>query len=307
MSAESKRPRMDNSKPAKKGKTDTRNYYAKAYGSHKKSYLEPGQHGFLVTCNMREKECVRDSFRLLNEYADELYGKIGGEDLAKKVPAVDDQDDEEDISVLVEKQAETVRTEKRQFRFESVETGAKNCCFITTVLNDPKELALKIVRDLTESKKLKSRNILRLMPIEVVTKANLKDIIDAAGGLFDRYFLKEPKTFAIVFNRRYNNSIDRDGVINELAGLISAKNIGNKANLKHPELAVIVEIIKGLCLISVVPEYYEFRKYNLVEICSQKEEQTKETTEQTQETAPDQDPKVDHDLSEELITKETNN
>ncbi|XP_058831631.1 THUMP domain-containing protein 1 homolog [Topomyia yanbarensis] len=300
MSTETKRPRMDGSKSTKKGKTDSRNYYAKAYGSHRKNYLEPGQHGFLVTCNMREKDCIRDSFRLLNEYADELYGKLGEEE--KVSTKEDDPEEEEDISVLVEKQAETARTEKRQFRFESVDTGAKNCCFITTILKDPKELALRILRDLAESKKLKSRNILRLMPIEVVTKANLKDIIDAAGGLFDQYFLKEPKTFAIVFNRRYNNGLDRDSVINELAGLISAKNIGNKANLKHPDLAVIVEVIKGLCLISVVPEYYELRKYNLVEICAQKEED--EQAKQVVESVDKEVAEAGEDRSDKTDTKE---
>ncbi|XP_055533862.1 THUMP domain-containing protein 1 homolog [Wyeomyia smithii] len=274
MAANGKRAKMEgassNSLPAKKGKIDTRNYYAKAYNdSYKKPYLKPGQRGFMVTCNMRGKDCLRDSYRLLNEYADEMYGKLDAGNDAKEAS---NSEDEEDISVLVEKQAEAARKEKRVFRFQSVDTGLNNCYFISTILDNPKELALKILNDLAKTRKLKSRFILRLMPIEVVTKANLKDIIDGAGGLFDKYFLGEPKTFAIMFNHRHNNSLDRSKVINELAGLINSKNMCHKANLKQPELAVIVEVIKGLCLISVLPQYYELRKYNLAEICGQKTE-----------------------------------
>ncbi|KAL9698943.1 hypothetical protein quinque_002384 [Culex quinquefasciatus] len=69
------------------------------------------------------------------------------------------------------------QTEKKKFRFESVDTGAKNICFIT---------------------------------------ANLKDIMDGAGKLFNWYFLKELKTFTIIFNRRFNNELERESTINAL-------------------------------------------------------------------------------------------
>ncbi|EDS31897.1 THUMP domain-containing protein 1 [Culex quinquefasciatus] len=105
-----------------------------------------------------------------------------------------------------------------------------------------------IRRDETETNKKKSCNILRLMPIDVITKANLKDTIDDAGSLFDRYFVREPQTFVIIFHRRLNNGLERESVITGIAEM----NRDNKANLKHPELAVIVELIKGLSLISIV-------------------------------------------------------
>ncbi|KAL9696845.1 hypothetical protein quinque_000286 [Culex quinquefasciatus] len=106
----------------------------------------------------------------------------------------------------------------------------------------------RIRRDETETNKKKSCNILRLMPIDVITKANLKDTIDDAGSLFDRYFVREPQTFVIIFHRRLNNGLERESVITGIAEM----NRDNKANLKHPELAVIVELIKGLSLISIV-------------------------------------------------------
>lgn len=51
-----------------------------------------------------------------------------------------------------------------------------------------------------------------------------------------------------------------------LADLVSLKNATNFADLSHPKLVVLVELIKGVCCLSVLPEYFELSKYNLIEI-----------------------------------------
>ncbi|XP_052894601.1 THUMP domain-containing protein 1 homolog [Anopheles moucheti] len=255
-------------------KMGKRNYYAKAndHGTGdamRDRNMKPGHRGFLVTCNGHVRDCVRDSYRILNAYADELYGpsdKTASED-GENQQQTDAASDEEDISIKLQKEAEAVgKPNNKTFRFQNVESGAMNCLFIQTSLPDPNELTSKLMKDLNDTKQHKSRFILRMLPIQAVCRANLKDIIDVVGKLSDRYFLKEPKTFAILFNRRLNNDLSRDDVIRELAELIAAKNAGNKANLKNPDLAVIVEVIKGLCCIGILPEYYQLRKYNLVEL-----------------------------------------
>uniref|UniRef100_A0A182J699 Uncharacterized protein n=1 Tax=Anopheles atroparvus TaxID=41427 RepID=A0A182J699_ANOAO len=259
----------------RKGKDGKRNYYAKAGEngggkSARERFLRTGHRGFLITCNGRVRDCVRDSYRILNEYADELYGPAEQtKDTAEK-PAEDSEAEEEDISIKLQKEAEAAgQKSDKVFRFQSVESGAMNCLFIQTTLEKPSEIGFKLMKDLSVTKKHKSRFILRMLPIEAVCRANLKDIMDAVGALCDRYFLKEPKSYAIIFNRRLNNELSRDDVIRELADLITAKNAGNKANLKNPDLAVIVEVIKGLCCIGVLQEYYLLRKYNLAEIVAQ--------------------------------------
>lgn len=42
----------------------------------------------------------------------------------------------------------------------------------------------------------------------------------------------------------------------------------NRADLKHPQLAIIVEVIRNMCCLSVLPDYFELRKYNLLELCA---------------------------------------
>ncbi|XP_058054882.1 THUMP domain-containing protein 1 homolog [Anopheles bellator] len=250
----------------KKGNFAKRNFYAR-----NDRFMQPGQRGFLVTCNGRVHDCTRDSYRILNEYADLLYGPAAAP--AEPTDAANEktgEESEEDISVTLQKETEAAgKTKTKEMRFQQVDSGATNCLFIRTTLKEPTELALRVLKDLSDSKKPKSRFILRMVPIEAVCRANLRDLIDTVGGLCDRHFLKEPKTYAIIFNHRLNNELSRDDVIRELAQLITSKNVGNKANLSNPDLAVIVEVIKGLCCIGILPEYYQLRKYNLAEVVTQ--------------------------------------
>lgn len=54
-----------------------KSYYVQL-AKKQKSYhnvLSPGLTGFLCTCNDRERECVLEAYNILNEYADQMYGK----------------------------------------------------------------------------------------------------------------------------------------------------------------------------------------------------------------------------------------
>ncbi|CAK9798021.1 THUMP domain-containing protein 1 [Anthophora quadrimaculata] len=265
-----------------------RNYYNNGSNQkkHKHFYLEPGMTGFLCTCNFHQKDCVRDAYKLLNEFADEIYGPDTTKDcdndstkvsVAEQEDFIDEteQNEEDDISTALNKEISDLKAEYAKpvsaRRFQMVDTGVKNVIFIRSTLTNPLELVTKIITELHKTKEQHSRFLLRLLPIEIVCKANMNDIKLKANVVLEKYFAQEPKTFGIVFNRHSNNNIQRDEVIEDLAEIISKKNPGNKTDLKNPELAVIVEVIRGVCLLSVAPNYYKYRKYNLLEICNVKE------------------------------------
>lgn len=133
-----KKPRMDN-------KSNKKKYYSKPSGSNFKSrFLAVGQTGFLATCNFREKECVRELYRILNRYscaeADETQSNLPG-DIAEKVdpgakevevkdePSKSDESDdneEEDISSTLEKDIDISKTKHdqhgKQFKFQTGNT-----------------------------------------------------------------------------------------------------------------------------------------------------------------------------------------
>ncbi|XP_037933645.1 THUMP domain-containing protein 1 homolog [Teleopsis dalmanni] len=250
----------------KKLKVSSNNFKHYFKNQKKKYCLEIGSRGFLATCNFKTKECIRECYNILNHYADELYGTEDGVKLNE-----DEQSEKigDDIADCLQKEISVTKDKDQQqkrCRFQAVDTGASNCIFIRTTVANPIELGAHIAMDLKEKGAQKCRFLQRLVPIEIVCRANLKDILSAAGKLFDKYFLKESCTFAISFNRRFNNSIDRDETIRELAVLIQSKNAKNQVDLKFALKTVIVEIIKGLCCLSVIENYYKLRKYNLIEL-----------------------------------------
>ncbi|XP_030021523.2 THUMP domain-containing protein 1 homolog [Manduca sexta] len=255
-----------------------------------KYFLEPGFRGFFCTCNFREKDCVKEVYNLLNEYAGKLYPELGAEELpASAAPTSNapegtsgsDSDEETDIGDLLKREVESMKKDSQKSlkhkRFQVVETGASNCIFVKTNLPSPEELTTAIIKDLFSTRTQKTRHVLRLLPIMATCKANLPDIMECAGSLFDKYFLKEPSTFAVIFNKRFNNSVSRELIIKELADLIVLKNGDNKADLKNPGLCIIVEIIKGICLLSIVDNYFTYKKYNLNELCKEESNDTEAT------------------------------
>lgn len=71
-----------------------------------------------------------------------------------------------------------------------------------------------------------------------------------------------------LYSRRNSSGVNRDDLIRDLAEMVLRRHPENRADLKHPQLAVIVEVIRNMCCLSVLPDYYELRKYNLLELCA---------------------------------------
>lgn len=68
-------------------------------------------------------------------------------------------------------------------------------------------------------------------------------------------------------SRRHNSNVDRDTVIKDLAQLVSDRNSKHVVNLTHPTHAIIVEVMKNICGLSVIRNYFDFSKYNFGNIC----------------------------------------
>ncbi|KAH8242075.1 hypothetical protein KR026_000486 [Drosophila bipectinata] len=314
MEPHSKKAKMTNNHKFKQNKK-------KYFQSSKKQFLQAGQRGFFATCNINEKACVRECYNLLNHYADLLYGPekpegnaekkpdeqgAGGEDKGQtKKPSSDDDDD---LEAAAAKCRESMAP--RKVRFQNVDTGTNNCVFIRTLLEDPVTLGKHIVQDIAATGKSMSRFVLRLVPIEAVCRANMTDIIEAAGALFDKHFLKEPTSYGIIFNHRYNQQIKRDQIITQLAELVNSKNVGNKVDLQKAQKSIIVEVLRGWCLLSVIDNYLDCKKFNLAELANPSDKKSNGEEESKSEKSVEEDAKDSGDAkpitekSEETLEEE---
>lgn len=230
--------------------------------------LEPGLKGFLCFCNFREKDCLREAMNLLEEYNNKLTSITSNATHETKKSEINEASSDDEIEDALSKEIEEVKNiTSRKKLFQVVESGAKNILFIRSTVDDPVKIAYSIIRHIAETKEQKTRFLLRLIPVEKTCKANLHDIKENIDVLVEKYFNDESKTFSVVYNHRNNNSLNRDEVIKEIAAIVDSKNKTHSVNLKQPQLAIIVEVIRGMCLLSVVPDYIKFKKYNLHQLC----------------------------------------
>ncbi|EDS32962.1 conserved hypothetical protein [Culex quinquefasciatus] len=146
---------------------------------------------------MRERDCTRDAFRLLNEYADDLCGKVG-ESPPKEQPAEEGAEEkEEDISVQVQKLALAAKRRRR--------IGGHRCEEHLLYHGQPE-----------------GHHGRRRQAVQLVLSEGTENVHDHLQPAVQQ------RTGAREHDQRATE-------------MISAKNRGNKTNLKHPELAVIVE------------------------------------------------------------------
>ncbi|XP_075225029.1 THUMP domain-containing protein 1 homolog [Lycorma delicatula] len=252
------------------GKRKCGNSSYNANKRRRKHVLETGMRGFLCTCNAKEKECIREAYNILNDYADKLYGEEQFDD--DKDEAVDETEIEDELKKEVESLKTTNKNIKER-RFQVIDSGANNCIFIKTTLPEPIELVNSVTNDVYKTHKQISRYVMRLLPIEITCKAYLDDIKKECEKLFEKHFKCEPTTYGIAYNKRYNDNLLRSEVIESLARLIQDRNILHKVDLRQAKKTVIVEIIKNICCISVIPDYYQLKKYNLAELSKKEVEE----------------------------------
>ncbi|KAG5887035.1 hypothetical protein JTB14_029994 [Gonioctena quinquepunctata] len=239
--------------------------YSNRNKNTKRTSIDVGLKGFLCSCNNREKECVREAYNLLNKYADILYPPQPPEALSpEKEPNVEDE---------LENELRELKSEKKHLRrFQVVESGAKNFLFITTTVEDPVKLAHSVVSELEATKSQQTRFLIRLVPIEVTCKAYIKEIETVFQPLAEKYFKDSPRTFSIVYNHRNNNNLNRDEVIKVVADIVAKANSDNKVDLKSADVSIVIEVIKGIALIGVVPDFIKYKKYNLLSITEKESE-----------------------------------
>ena len=279
--------------PSEKRKAKKQNYFKAVKQSRKYSQgkvLKEDMVGFLLTCNNREKEAVREGYNLLNEFADKSIGP----EITQGNEEVEDLECD-DIDNAFDKEKENLdELKSKSFserRFQQVESGANNCIFIKTTIEDPVKLTTDIIEDISVSKTQKARYTLRMIPILGTCKAYDKNMEELAEQVLSKAIKEDSElTYSILFKARNNNKVFRDDTIKLMGGVVRKVAGKTSVDLKTPNFCVVVEIIRTVCCIGVVWNYFGRKKYNLVELAK-----------------PDEDPAVIKDEEKEEITKEEKN
>jgi tRNA acetyltransferase TAN1 len=239
--------------------------------------MRAGMQGILITTNGRERDCINEARRLLNEYAEKLFcpslGASGGSSL------------EGDIESDLSKEISSMKSDRAEM-IDLTNSGAKNVIFMKTnpPLADPCHLVHHMLSDIKDNKLHKTRYCLRVIPVTSVCRATLEDIKKCAKDVLRYHFHTKDYTslqFSVHYKCRYNTVIKRDDVIRLLASVATDEGgFDHIVNLTKPELVICAEVVKGLCCLSVVRDFHSLKQYNMNTIvesfieCEKKEANT---------------------------------
>ncbi|KAH0777898.1 hypothetical protein KY290_009309 [Solanum tuberosum] len=162
--------------------------------------------------------------------------------------------------------------DKSKRRFSYLDSGCNGVVFVHMSKKDgdpnPKEIVQHMLSSLALTKKHVSRFILRVLPVEVTCYASEEEIGKAIMPLITKYLPAEsdtPKRFAVLYESRANTGINKMKIIDAVAKSVPSPH---KVDLSNPEINIVVQIVKTVCLLGVVEKYKELSKYNLRQLTS---------------------------------------
>ena len=112
----------------------------------------------------------------------------------------------------------------------------------TTTLNHRK--IIKKIKDILIQNPYFFQFILKIIPIDYVCQTDIKTIKMIIQKNYQHY-IKNQDSFKIALNRRKNELIDRDGLIESIAKLFK-----NRVDLEHPDKIIRVEVLGNFTGIS---------------------------------------------------------
>ena len=77
-------------------------------------------------------------------------------------------------------------------------------------------------------------------------------------------------SYCVIFKARLNQNFYKQDAIDVVGDIMKEICPNAKVSYKNPDLAIVFEVMKNHCCLSVLPQYYDYKKYNLIELVSEK-------------------------------------
>lgn len=182
-------------------------------------------------------------------------------------------------NVEVELQAElaSLRNPTGQGKqFRRLDYGSDMMIFLQTIPGDedPFQLITRLFKGLKDSGTGRSfRYLQRLTPVQRTCYANMNDIQSTVDELLqthlpwilqNRVGTDEGQfTFQILYRHRNNDQLDRESLVKAVSAKLYGVFPNCKADLKQPDIVVLLEVCKSVCCCAVVSDFYRLQKFNL--------------------------------------------
>lgn len=235
----------------------------KWFGNSKKAKYSicPGQKGFLVFCNNREKEAIKEARVLFDEFS-----------MKNQEEHVENSSEDEFDALEAEQNELKKEKEESGEKFKLMNTGVQNVLFFKSKLSDPVKFSLEIMDEILKNGEQKTRFLMRLIPVEITCKAYNENVTEAVKKLISKHFSKDQnQTYSVVFKSRCNQEFTKESAVKIVNDIIKEESPNSKVEYKNPDLVIMVEVMKGNCCLGILPRYFDhYKKYNLIELANKK-------------------------------------
>eukprot|EP00944_MAST-04C_sp_MAST-4C-sp1_P015374 g15374.t1 len=282
------RTRSKSQKKIKRG-NDAVNTGSVDQSKYKRNTLQlNGSKGFLFTCDiLKQREALREAYNILDEYVEMMYPSLV-DDSSPKSQSSQDKTKLKSMSEMLLAEIKAVKSQRNGGRkvsprrfFRTVNSGANGLLLIVCVdkksIINPVHIAEKLCHDILSNRQQKSRYLIRIQPYEIggstdedFLKQSLRLLLERNPTLLTPKDTDEkngivvlPNTnqnkFKIVYKRR-NHDKSLRGAVGKLAAEI---NEMHSVDLVKPNVAVLLNVVRGTSFLSILPRYSELREYNL--------------------------------------------
>jgi len=255
--------------PTKRGKTEVA--------------FQEGMKGLLVTCNHREVDTVRETYNLIREYVDRMEPVTGPKTVE------DDEDDNDDIEAAIRNEVQELSTPQEK-KYRQVMTHCKNIIFVK-VLDpvDPLDLTDKLFANIRDGYGKRSRYINRLTPILTTCKATSEEVEEAVSNLLDNWKddTNSRTTYMVNVKIRNNSHLKTFPFIEAASTMVKEKKPLWKVNFDSPDITINIDILISVACISFLKDYYELKKYNVIEFASHVKKEKEESKNTNVEEQPE--------------------
>ncbi|KAH9260845.1 hypothetical protein BASA81_001312 [Batrachochytrium salamandrivorans] len=228
-----------------------------------------GKRGFLITANRgREAQASQECLQWLDSLPSAAGGGGDGEE--------DDDDEETDIQTLLQREVDSALVQQKQRRVFDL---GLDCLSLIRCPNrvDPLLAALDLFKQVSDSGKLQTTHLEKLIPFQTICHSASDVIVKCALDLFHAYDKRsECKTFALGVKLRGVQSgassaaLDRLGLIKSIADLVVSAQPELRVDLETPDMYIVVEVVRSITGLVIVSgeDYRNYQRFNLRQLAS---------------------------------------
>ena len=226
-----------------------------------KQQLGANMNGFLITFNTKFTFCINEAKKILQQFLvknDEAVAAATKEEEEKA-------SNQDDFDKQLKEELDELKNEDNEYKI--IDAGAKYTMFISIPNVNVNKTSEKIYEFIKDSKKPLCRYLQRFVPILNTCKAYNEDIERCVEQLFNKiYDCNQTIKYTCMFKSSNNSTLKRDDVIKIVNSYFQGKNSQNKVDFDQPDFVILIQVIRNICFVSYLKEYFVYRKYNLVEM-----------------------------------------